>query len=73
MRERIGSIGRKFLLFWAIFFLGLAVSPPGWNFWDFLAEVSENPEIMKALLYGIAGFLVMLAIIHALDHLKKKE
>ncbi len=72
MTEKAIKAGRKALLIMSVFFLGVVISPPGWNFWDFLAEVSENPEIMKSILYCIAGFVVMSAILYIIGQLKKE-
>ncbi len=73
MIEKITKTGRKFFLVISVFFLGVVASPPGWNFWDFLAEVSHNPETMRFVLYGVAGLLVVAAILYVAGQIKKEE
>ncbi len=73
MIERIRKTGSKVLLLLAVFFLGVVAQPAGWNFWDFLEEISHNPVVMKFVLYIIVGFFVIAAIVYVIGQIKKEN
>lgn len=73
MKEKTKRTGRKVLLFFSIYFLGVASVPPGWSFWGLLKEISQNPDIMEKILFVIAGVLVICAAWHVKKELNDKE
>lgn len=73
MTEKIVAIRGRFLLIVAIFFLGVVSSPKGWNFWEFLDEISNSPEVMSLILYGVAGVVIMKAILYIIDSLRRRD
>ena len=55
--------GRKSLLLIAVFFLGFVASPPSFNFWTWLGEVAQNPDVAVLVFYGAAALTTLAAIV----------